>query len=52
MDASLSADGTHFYLTTNEGSPYEQHLYSMSVTGGARTRITQDREARGGFIAG
>jgi dipeptidyl aminopeptidase/acylaminoacyl peptidase len=36
----LSRDREWFYLTTNEGSPFEQHLYRMSVRGGARVRLT------------
>ena len=35
-----SRDGRTFYLSTNEGTPYETHLWRMPVTGGARTRIT------------
>jgi dipeptidyl aminopeptidase/acylaminoacyl peptidase len=36
----LSNDGTKFYLTTSEVDPGERHFYSMSVEGGARTKIT------------
>lgn len=36
----LSDDRKTFFLTTSEGSPYERHLYSMSVNGGARTKMT------------
>ncbi|HLW76814.1 MAG TPA: prolyl oligopeptidase family serine peptidase [Bryobacteraceae bacterium] len=36
----LSNDGTQFYLTTSEIDPGERHFYSMSITGGARTKIT------------
>jgi dipeptidyl aminopeptidase/acylaminoacyl peptidase len=36
----LSNDGTTFYLTTSEAGPAERHLYSMSVQGGPRTRLT------------
>jgi len=32
---------THFYLRTNEGSPYDQHLWSMNFDGSNRTRITE-----------
>jgi dipeptidyl aminopeptidase/acylaminoacyl peptidase len=39
-DVRLSADKTKFYFTSSEGSPFERHLYSMSTSGGARTRIT------------
>jgi len=37
---TLSRDGRTFYLTTSEGSPYEQHAWRMAVTGGARTKLT------------
>lgn len=36
----LSNDKTKFYFTSSEGSFFERHLYSMPLTGGARTRIT------------
>ncbi len=39
-DAALSADGRTFYLTTNEVSPFEEHLYRVSVNGGAREKLT------------
>lgn len=39
-DVRLSQDKTRFYFTSSEGSLFERHLYSMPVTGGARTRIT------------
>lgn len=39
-DVSLSADKTSFYFTSSEGSPFERHLYSMSIGGGPRTRRT------------
>ena len=38
----LSKDGTHFFLTTSETGYGERHLYSMSVDGGRRTRITSE----------
>jgi dipeptidyl aminopeptidase/acylaminoacyl peptidase len=37
---SLSRDGSKFYIVTSEATPAERHLYSVSVTGGPRTRIT------------
>jgi len=40
LDARLSPDRREFYLTTNEGSPFDEHFYRMSAAGGARTRIT------------
>src|SRR5438445_794408 len=39
-DVALSPDRRWFYLTTNEVSPFEQHLYRMPVTGGAMEKIT------------
>src|SRR5579862_2405544 len=38
----LSKDGSKFFLTTSEVGPGERHFYSMSVDGGARTRITKE----------
>lgn len=39
-DVRLSTDKTKFYFTSSEGSPFERHLYSMTTSGGARTRLT------------
>jgi dipeptidyl aminopeptidase/acylaminoacyl peptidase len=39
-DARLSADRKTLFLTTNEVHPGERHVYTMSVDGGARTRLT------------
>lgn len=39
-DVRLSEDKTRFYFTSSEGSFFERHLYTMPITGGARTRIT------------
>ncbi len=38
--AELSRDGKKFYLTTSEVHPGERHLYSMSLDGSARTKVT------------
>ena len=38
--AVLSRDKTRFYITSTEEHPGERHLYSMSVDGGARTKVT------------
>ena len=35
LDVELSADGSAFELTTNEGSPFEQHYFRMPIAGGA-----------------
>jgi dipeptidyl aminopeptidase/acylaminoacyl peptidase len=39
-DVALSPDRRWFYLTTNEVSPFEEHLYRMPASGGAIERIT------------
>jgi dipeptidyl aminopeptidase/acylaminoacyl peptidase len=39
-DARLSADRKTLFLTTNEVHPGERHVYTMSVDGGARTKLT------------
>jgi len=39
-DVALSPDQRWFYLQTNQVSPFEQHLYRMSATGGAFEKIT------------
>jgi dipeptidyl aminopeptidase/acylaminoacyl peptidase len=38
--AQLSADRKTLFITTNEVHPGERHLYTMSVDGGPRTKIT------------
>ena len=38
--AELSRDGKKFFITTTENHPGERHLYTVSVDGGARTKIT------------
>ncbi len=38
----LSRDGSKFYFTSSEVSPFDRHFYSMSVDGGARTQLTKD----------
>jgi dipeptidyl aminopeptidase/acylaminoacyl peptidase len=37
----VAPDDAHFYLTSNEGSPFEQHFYRMRLDGSRRTRITE-----------
>ena len=39
-DVRLSTDKTKFYFTSSEGSLFQRHLFSMPLTGGARTQIT------------
>jgi dipeptidyl aminopeptidase/acylaminoacyl peptidase len=41
----LSKNKMSFYLTTNEVHPGEQHFYQMAITGGQRTRLTQQTGA-------
>ena len=36
-----SPDKSHFYLTANKDTPFENHLYEMSGEGGALTRLTR-----------
>jgi len=40
LDVALSADRKSFYLSTSEASPFDAQFHRMSVTGGARERIT------------
>ena len=39
-DATLSRDGRTFDLITNDPSPFDEHLFSLPVGGGALSRIT------------
>ncbi len=50
-DVALSPDRQSFYLTTNEPSPSDQHLFRMSVNGGARTRITSKDGKHTAFVS-
>ena len=38
---ALSKDKSKFYLATNEVHPGEQHFYTLSVSGGKATRLTE-----------
>ncbi len=40
-DVAISPDEDRFHLATNEGSPFEQHVWHMGLDGGRRTRITE-----------
>ncbi|MEO7998089.1 MAG: prolyl oligopeptidase family serine peptidase, partial [Gemmatimonadaceae bacterium] len=40
--AELTPDGSSFWLTTSEESPFVRKLYKMSSNGGARTEITKE----------
>jgi dipeptidyl aminopeptidase/acylaminoacyl peptidase len=39
-DVHLSQDKTKLYFTSSESSVFERHLFSMPISGGARTQIT------------
>jgi dipeptidyl aminopeptidase/acylaminoacyl peptidase len=47
----LSEDKSKFYITSSEVHPGERHLYAMSVTGGARLRITALPGSNQAFIS-
>ena len=47
----LSPDGTRFYIESTEQHPGERHLYSLSVDGGERTRISQATGGAAGEIS-
>jgi dipeptidyl aminopeptidase/acylaminoacyl peptidase len=40
LGVELTHDDRAFALTTNEGSPFEQHVWRMPLAGGTRTRLT------------
>ncbi len=40
INARLSNDKKHFYITSNKENPHEQHFYKMSVNGGKMVKIT------------
>ncbi len=42
LSASLSPDRKSFYLHTSEESPFVQHFYRMSTSGGTRTKVTRE----------
>jgi dipeptidyl aminopeptidase/acylaminoacyl peptidase len=50
-DATLSPDRTKFYISTTEVHAGERHLYSVSVDGGARTKLTTASGAANGVAA-
>jgi len=49
--AQISRDGRSWLLQTNEGSPYEMHLWRMPVAGGARERLTADAGRHDGALS-
>ncbi len=51
LGVQLANDKSKFYLTTSETHPGERHLYSMPITGGARTRITSGEGVYGATLS-
>lgn len=49
--AELSADGSTFYITSSEAHPGERHVYSVSVDGGPRTKLTSPAGGHQGTIS-
>ena len=47
----LSPDASRFYIQSTESHPGERHLYSLSVDGGQRTRLTGVTGAFAGAIS-
>jgi dipeptidyl aminopeptidase/acylaminoacyl peptidase len=47
----LSPDASRFYIQSTESHPGERHLYSLSVDGGQRTRLTAVAGAFSGEIS-
>ncbi|MGE3275788.1 MAG: prolyl oligopeptidase family serine peptidase [Vicinamibacterales bacterium] len=50
-DVEVSPDGQRFYISSTEAHPGERQLYSLSVDGGARTRLTTAAGAHAGVIS-
>ena len=50
-EASLSQDRTKFYFASTEVHPGERHVYSMSVDGGGRTKLTAAAGAASGVAS-
>jgi dipeptidyl aminopeptidase/acylaminoacyl peptidase len=48
---ALSPDKKKFYITSTEVHPGERHIYSMSVDGGARTKLTSMTGASAGEVS-
>jgi len=49
--ADLAPDRKSFYITTTEEHPGERHLYSIGLSGGARTRITSLAGSNQGVVS-
>jgi len=50
-NVELSPDGSTFYFRSTEVHPGERHVYSMSVDGGARTKLTSQTGSHDGAIS-
>ncbi|MFT5143923.1 MAG: dipeptidyl aminopeptidase/acylaminoacyl peptidase, partial [Thalassolituus oleivorans] len=40
FDVQVSRDGSQFYFTSSEGSPFERHFFRMGVDGSAKLQLT------------
>jgi dipeptidyl aminopeptidase/acylaminoacyl peptidase len=40
IEANLSRDKKHFYLTSNKETPFERHFYRLPIAGGTMERLT------------
>ncbi len=49
--ADLAPDRKSFYITTTEEHPGERHLYSLGLSGGARTKITSLAGSNQGVVS-
>src|SRR5690625_4380210 len=47
----IAPDERSFYLTTNEGSPFEQHFYHMRLDGSRRTRDRKSTRLNSSHVA-
>ncbi len=51
LSVRQSTDKSHFYLTTNQDSPYDQELYEMPGDGGPLTRLTAAAGKHAGIVS-
>lgn len=49
--AAVSPDGSTFYIQSTEHHPGERHIYSLSVDGGPRTKLTSPTGAWAGEVS-
>jgi dipeptidyl aminopeptidase/acylaminoacyl peptidase len=47
----VSPDGTMFYIRSTEQHPGERHIYTMSIDGGTRTKLTSQTGASSGEVS-